>query len=402
MKKYVLFISYDGLLDPLGHSQILPYIYGLNNYGYNFIIISYEKKSRDISELKKLSFELKSRGILWFRLEFIRGPIKRILRIVNGAMLVRKLNRNYNISLIHLRALQPALIYWISLINKPFLYDMRAFAGQWVDMGAIKKGSLLDLIINKFEYLLIKKASALVVLDESGARYLEDVYKVVRPFKVIPTSTEVAKYKFNITKKLTIDKTYKFVFLGGARYPYLPKMALEFIKELCRHGYNCEVDFINEGHRYFILNACKEANFPNSKIRIFSVKGEEIFKILSSYDCGLAFIATGPWIRMCSPTKIGEYLSAGLHIVGLEGLEVLNRLSKETNSVDIISTNNGAISLSKEECLSIINKINSPKRRLESIKIATKRYDLKEALKTYYRLYSKIIPIDKRREETPI
>ena len=40
--KTCLYITYDGLLDPLGQSQILPYIKNLNNKGYEFIIISYE------------------------------------------------------------------------------------------------------------------------------------------------------------------------------------------------------------------------------------------------------------------------------------------------------------------------------------------------------------------------
>ncbi len=45
VKKKVLFISYDGLTDPLGQSQILPYITGLSN-NYRFTILSCEKPER--------------------------------------------------------------------------------------------------------------------------------------------------------------------------------------------------------------------------------------------------------------------------------------------------------------------------------------------------------------------
>src|SRR6266850_2582929 len=40
----VLYLSYDGLTDPLGQSQILPYLGGLSRY--TITIISFEKRDR--------------------------------------------------------------------------------------------------------------------------------------------------------------------------------------------------------------------------------------------------------------------------------------------------------------------------------------------------------------------
>ena len=42
MKK-CLYVTYDGLLDPLGQSQILPYIENLSENGYKLFVMSYEK-----------------------------------------------------------------------------------------------------------------------------------------------------------------------------------------------------------------------------------------------------------------------------------------------------------------------------------------------------------------------
>jgi hypothetical protein len=39
-----LYLSYDGLTDPLGQAQILPYLLGLEQQGMGFVIISFEKK----------------------------------------------------------------------------------------------------------------------------------------------------------------------------------------------------------------------------------------------------------------------------------------------------------------------------------------------------------------------
>src|SRR5687768_11798430 len=42
-RKKILFISYDGLTDPLGQSQVIPYLAGLTKYNYEFTILSCDK-----------------------------------------------------------------------------------------------------------------------------------------------------------------------------------------------------------------------------------------------------------------------------------------------------------------------------------------------------------------------
>src|SRR4030095_15014560 len=45
MGKRVLYISYDGMTDPLGQSQVLPYLRGLAEAGHQIIIVSAEKRN---------------------------------------------------------------------------------------------------------------------------------------------------------------------------------------------------------------------------------------------------------------------------------------------------------------------------------------------------------------------
>ena len=72
--KTCLYITYDGLLDPLGQAQILPYIESLNKKGYKFIILSYEKvkNQNKILGLKKI---LKEKNILWKTITFRKSKI---------------------------------------------------------------------------------------------------------------------------------------------------------------------------------------------------------------------------------------------------------------------------------------------------------------------------------------
>jgi hypothetical protein len=41
---HVLFLSYDGMTDPLGQSQVLPYLMELRKKGYCITLMIFEKK----------------------------------------------------------------------------------------------------------------------------------------------------------------------------------------------------------------------------------------------------------------------------------------------------------------------------------------------------------------------
>ena len=45
-QKHVLYLSYDGMTDSLGQSQVLPYLIELTKKGYTFSIISFEKEEK--------------------------------------------------------------------------------------------------------------------------------------------------------------------------------------------------------------------------------------------------------------------------------------------------------------------------------------------------------------------
>jgi len=45
-KACVLYISYDGMTDPLGQSQVISYLAGLSRKGYRIHLLSSEKKNR--------------------------------------------------------------------------------------------------------------------------------------------------------------------------------------------------------------------------------------------------------------------------------------------------------------------------------------------------------------------
>src|SRR5215212_6221456 len=63
----VLFISYNGMLDPLGQSQVIPYLRELARRGVRFTLLSFERPKAftpaGVAECEQLREKLKAHGI---------------------------------------------------------------------------------------------------------------------------------------------------------------------------------------------------------------------------------------------------------------------------------------------------------------------------------------------------
>ena len=123
-----LYFSYDGLLDPLGQSQIVPYVSAISAAGHSLTIVSYEKVERTREQIKFMEIKLQNINVNWVRLEFRSGKFWAIKRLISGVLMIRKLCRDLQPDFLHLRGFVPAVIFQLSRSRVPFLYDFRGFA----------------------------------------------------------------------------------------------------------------------------------------------------------------------------------------------------------------------------------------------------------------------------------
>ncbi len=109
----ILYITYDGLMDPLGMSQVWQYIKVLSKK-HSITIVSFEKKKNlsDKDRLISLADEVKSFGVSWHRLTYHKRPnvIATFYDVVFGISLSFFLVRKNKIKIIHSRSYVPALV----------------------------------------------------------------------------------------------------------------------------------------------------------------------------------------------------------------------------------------------------------------------------------------------------
>ncbi len=84
--KRILYLSLDGVLEPLGRSQVLNYLYPLSARGLVYTLISLERE-RDLSDsfsLAELQHETRAHGINWQSFPYrATGRFTDVLKIVS-------------------------------------------------------------------------------------------------------------------------------------------------------------------------------------------------------------------------------------------------------------------------------------------------------------------------------
>ena len=70
----ILYISYDGMTDPLGQSQVIPYLKGLTEKGNEFTILSFEKTNNYLLNKNIISKLLHDAKIRWSPKKYTSYP----------------------------------------------------------------------------------------------------------------------------------------------------------------------------------------------------------------------------------------------------------------------------------------------------------------------------------------
>src|SRR5438128_11796086 len=115
-RRRVLYISYNGMLDPLGQSQVIPYLRELARRGIQFTLLSFERASvfeRDGRDRgAALKRQLAEANIEWHWLPYHQQPSipATMYDVIAGTRYAEKLARRNAIEVVHARSHIPATI----------------------------------------------------------------------------------------------------------------------------------------------------------------------------------------------------------------------------------------------------------------------------------------------------
>jgi glycosyltransferase involved in cell wall biosynthesis len=122
------------MTDPLGQSQVLPYLVGLTKKGFRFHLISFEKIERFAKFKNEIQAICDEHDIIWHPLSYTKKPplLSTLWDVRRMQKLAFRLHSQANFKLVHCRSYLSALVgqKMQRKFGVKFLFDMRGF---WAD-----------------------------------------------------------------------------------------------------------------------------------------------------------------------------------------------------------------------------------------------------------------------------
>ena len=370
----ILYISYDGMTDPLGQSQVLPYLIYLSKKGYNITLLSAEKTAH-FEANKQIIFKLvKDNNIDWHCIKYTAKPpvISTLWDIFKLKKIALFLHKKKEFKIVHCRSYIAALIglSFKKKLNIPFVFDMRGFwADERVD-GKIwnLKNPVFRIVYKYFkrkEKEFINNSDYIVTLTQQGKEILNtwQLQHKPAPVSVIPCCVDTELFSFeNINKeKLKVyqnkwdisEKTKIISYLGSLGTWYMADEMMEFFKLLSEQKPDFKFMFITYDKPEDILKLADTHNVAREKIIVVKALRDEVSLLLSLSCVSLFFIKPVFSKKASSPTKQAEVLSMGIPIICNDGIG---------DTSEIISNNKAGIVIKEfnsEAYLEAINQIDN-------------------------------------------
>lgn len=329
----VLFISYNGMLDPLGQSQVIPYLRQLSGLGVKFTLLSFEKEAAFTSEgeqrSQKLRRDLEREGIEWHWLRYHQRPSipATAYDVFQGIRLGEKLINKNRIELVHARSHIPATIA-MTLKRRcgvKMIFDVRGLlADEYVDANHWQVDSVAYKLTKTMERRAFAKADGIVTLTERIWPILQTWpglagRKVTH--SVVPCCTDMDLFKFSaesrgrVRSELGIEDKFVFVYSGSIDGWYLTEEMAQCFAHARRTRANAHFLWLSPSRHERIRELMQAQKIGDESYTIRGARVDEVPAYLSASDVGIAFIKPCFSKLASSPTKYAEYLACGLPLI---------------------------------------------------------------------------------------
>ena len=403
--KTILYLSYDGMTDPLGQSQVLPYLKCLVKEGYQFHLISFEKEERFEQFRSTIQAICDEAGIEWHPLSYTKKPplLSTIYDVQRMKRLAHQLHRKHHFSIVHCRSYISALV-GIGMKKKfgtKFLFDMRGFwADERIDGGIWNLSNpIFKRVYNYFkrkELAFFKEADHVISLTTNGKEEIES-WKVFNrktpkievipccadlelfdPKKIEPSQLEAKRKELQISES---DKILGYIGSIGTWY-MLPEM-LDCFKVMKEKDPHFKFLFVTGEKPGSILNAAKERSIDPSDLIIRSCLHKEVPLFISLFDVSVFFIRPTFSKKASSPTKQGEIMAMGIPLICNAGVGDTDKVVHEYKAGVVLKE------LNDENYRKMADPASVYDREL-TMKGANEFYGLEEGIRRYREVYQKI------------
>jgi len=330
---HILYLSYDGMTDPLGQSQVIPYLEGLSARGFSITLVSFEKGEAFAVMGARIGTQLEEAGIRWHPMTYHKRPPV-LAAAWDYLMMVRKasaLAAGQRFDIVHCRSYLPALagLRLKRRFGTKLLFDMRGFwADERVDGRTWNPRNPVYALVYRYfkrqEKRLLREADHVISLTHA-ARDIIATWYPGQAVDVIPCCCDTALFSpEHVTahrqeafrSKLGLDAgTPVLSYLGALGTFYLLDEMLSFFRVLKESHPGARFLFITLHDPSMIRARAAAHGIASEDIVITAAARDEVPVLLSLSFLSVFFIMPRFSKQASSPTKQAEVLAMGIPVV---------------------------------------------------------------------------------------
>lgn len=391
MRRAVLYISYDGMLEPLGQSQVLAYLEELAK-SHQIHLLSFEKGEDWAHEAARIALQhrITAAGIHWHPRRYHKRPssLATAWDINVGTLTALWLMLRHRIAIVHVRSYVSAVMGWVvtRLIAAKFLFDMRGFwADERVEGGLWPRSGHMFRVAKWFERRFLLRADHVVSLTHAAVRemalfpYLLGRMPAVT---VIPTCADLARFRPQAPPPAD---GFVLGYVGSAGTWYLFDAAVVCFRQLLLIRPDARLLIINRGEHVYIRERLAAAGIPEAAYELKAAQHCEIPGEMARMHAGVFFIKPVFSKQASAPTKLGEFLGCGIPCLSNKGVgDMAEILQAERVGVAVEAFDVATLTTALQQLMLLVK---APDTAARCVAAAQRHFSLEQGVTSYRAIY---------------
>lgn len=357
----VLYMTYDGMTDPIGQAQVLPYLLASALAGHRITLVSFEKQDRLAKLGHRVRDLLDAHDVSWQPQRFRSSPpylskwLDQVAMYRAGARQLR-----YGaFEVIHCRSYVAAVagLKLKQRFGSELIFDMRGFlpdqrreGGRWTSDNPLK-----DYIYKrwkKHEARLLANSDHIIVLTNAAKEVIQKwpTYSG-SPISVVPCCADFEKFRVASEERraaarrslgISLEEP-ALVYLGSLGTVYLLKDMLRFFSAFRSTNGPSKLLLLGPHSVDAIVEQASQAglDLQPEEIRVIEADREMVSFYTGAADAGICFCVPTFSSLGVSPTKVGEYLACGVPLYTNRGIGDLEELVASLDAGHVLSDFSG-------------------------------------------------------------
>lgn len=387
----VLYLSYDGMLEPLGQSQVLAYLEHLA--GQRPIhLVSFEKAEdwADVGARDALRARMDAAGIRWHPRRYHKRPsaLATGFDISAGTLLALWLVTRHRLRIVHARSYVAGVMALVvtRVTKAKFLFDMRGFwADERLDGGLWPANGRMYRVAKWFERRFLLSADHVVSLTHAAVREMR-AFPYLRerlpPISVIPTCADLDRFR----PMANADESgFVLGYVGSAGTWYLFDATVACFVELRKQRPDARMLIINRNEHAYIRERLAVGGVEEEAFELRAASHDQIPAQMARMHATAFFIKPVFSKQASAPTKLAEFLGCGIPCLTNAGVgDMAGILEGDGVGVAVKDFSAGSISDGVRKLLALANL---PSIREQCVASAQRHFSLARGVKDYEAVY---------------